>query len=134
MKPLACPKCEGTLKAIIYQNIEIDRCDNCLGIWFDSLEAEELKNRQGSESIDKGDLNEKSLSDPLTEPICCPRCEVTMIKMLDLDQYPIWYEICSQCQGIWFDAGEFKKFKSNFLPKGFFTRAKQAFSFKKKRS
>ena len=39
-----------------------------------------------------------------------------MQKMLDVDRYSIWYEQCTQCRGIWLDAGEFKKFKQNFQP------------------
>jgi Zn-finger nucleic acid-binding protein len=113
MKPITCPKCRGKLESLVYQNIEIDRCSCCAGMWFDCLEAEQLRKHQGSEMVDVGscqglpcDRSEKQLQ--------CPRCHAKMMQMLDLDLYALWYEKCSKCQGIWLDAGEFKKFKQNF--------------------
>ncbi|ACK66510.1 hypothetical protein PCC8801_2502 [Rippkaea orientalis PCC 8801] len=123
MESLICPKCGGNLEQIIYQGIEVDRCCQCAGIWFDSLEAEQLKNRKGSETIDPGYVKKNSVSESLEEPINCPRCQVRMMKMLDFDQHPIWYEICLNCQGIWFDAGEFTQFKRNFKQPGLLVQA-----------
>ncbi|MDJ0508067.1 MAG: zf-TFIIB domain-containing protein [Crocosphaera sp.] len=131
MKSLKCPKCGGTLEAIMYEDIEVDRCCQCTGIWFDSSEAENLKRLKGSEKIDIGDLNTEKATETLDATIPCPRCHVSMIKMLDLDKHPIWYETCPQCQGIWFDAGEFKKFKDNFSQPKLLSKAMRVFRFKK---
>ncbi|MEA5535886.1 zf-TFIIB domain-containing protein [Crocosphaera sp. XPORK-15E] len=131
MKMLMCPKCGGELQTIIYEDIEVDRCCQCAGIWFDSSEAEELKRRKGSENIDIGKLNWENHQEALDAQIPCPRCGISMIKMLDLDKHPIWYETCSQCQGIWFDAGEFKKYKDNFPKQGLLSKAIKAFRLKK---
>lgn len=130
MKVLSCPKCEGELQSVVYDDIEIDRCCQCSGIWFDSSEAEQLKQLKGSESIDVGQLNLENQKQSLEENVYCPRCQVPMIKILDFDKYPIWYETCPQCQGIWFDSGEFKKFKDNFS-QHLLSRAFNLFRFKK---
>lgn len=37
-----CPKCEGKLVAVPFENIEIDLCDNCGGAWLDAGELEHL--------------------------------------------------------------------------------------------
>ncbi|MEL4893869.1 zf-TFIIB domain-containing protein [Crocosphaera sp. Alani8] len=114
MKPLICPKCGGNLEPVMYEIIEVDRCCQCNGIWFDSSEAENLKNLRGSEKIDIGQLDNENQKEVLDSHIPCPRCNTPMVKMFDFDKHPIWYETCPNCQGIWFDAGEFKKFKDNF--------------------
>lgn len=127
MKSLCCPKCRGKLESIIYQGIEVDRCRKCQGIWFDCLEAEQLRELQGSESLDVGNSIAESQSDRIPQQINCPRCHLKMMQILDLDQHALWYEKCQKCNGIWFDAGEFKKFKQNFQTKSVFDRARQVF-------
>ena len=133
MKSLKCPKCGGTLEAIMYEGIEVDRCCQCKGIWFDSSEAENLKKLKGSEKIDIGNLNTENPTETetLDTNIPCPHCNISMIKMFDLDKHPIWYETCPQCQGIWFDAGEFKKFKDNFSQPKLLSKAIRVFGLKK---
>ena len=142
MNMATCPKCSAHLKPVLYQEVEIDRCLHCGGIWFDSLEAETLKQMKGSESLDSGSLEtsspfdevrgspvvaRRSLSDKVGREINCPRCYTAMMRMLDLDRYSIWYEKCSRCHGVWLDAGEFKKFKRNFTSKNLLHRAKDVF-------
>src|SRR5687767_10807612 len=39
---MRCPKCGAHLKTETYQGIEVDRCPECLGIWFDAGEAESV--------------------------------------------------------------------------------------------
>lgn len=131
MAALVCPKCGGELQAIIYEDIEVDRCCQCSGIWFDSLEAEQLKDLKGSENIDIGKFDWENHQGSLEDRINCPRCAIPMIKILDFDKHPIWYEHCPQCQGIWFDPGEFKKFKDNFSEPKLLSKALNVFRFKK---
>lgn len=127
MNPTICPKCGRGLEQVICGGIEVDRCLSCKGIWFDSLEAEQLKAVKDSERLDVGDPETGSQLDRLSEDICCPRCEEQMFRMIDIDRYSIWYEKCPKCHGVWLDAGEFKKFKENFKPKGVLSRVKQVF-------
>ena len=47
-----CPKCKSDMAKVEFKGIEIDRCTNCSGIWFDILEEEDLKKIEGSERID----------------------------------------------------------------------------------
>lgn len=115
MTELKCPKCHGILKPIVYSDIEVDRCTECLGLWFDSQEAQTLKEIAGSESIDIGDPVLGSKFNAIGD-ISCPKCKTKMTKMVDLKQSHIWYEKCPVCYGIWFDAGEFKDYKEEVLP------------------
>lgn len=124
---MQCPKCLGTLQQVVYAGIEIDRCVTCKGIWFDSLEAEQLKTIEGSESLDIGDPATGSEFNTIAGEVDCPRCQAKMIRIVDIDQHLVWYEKCPSCQGVWLDAGEFKDFKNNFQPKGILERVKQVF-------
>lgn len=48
-KTLQCPKCDGTLVEITYEDIPVDRCEKCNGVWFDAGEIELLTNREERE-------------------------------------------------------------------------------------
>ena len=105
---MKCPKCDGVLQLVIQDNIEVDRCDQCGGLWFDMLEVDRLQKAKGSASaIDTGDPDAGAQQNQQGK-IECPRCHTQMIRMVDLRQHHIWYESCPVCYGKWFDAGEFK--------------------------
>ena len=37
-----CPRCDGRLHEITFDDVRIDRCDKCHGVWLDSGELEEI--------------------------------------------------------------------------------------------
>src|SRR5512138_1860790 len=39
---MRCPRCDGTLKESEFEEILIDTCENCGGVWLDSGELEHL--------------------------------------------------------------------------------------------
>lgn len=39
---LQCPKCDGTLQETDYENIKIDVCNKCSGVWFDAGELAQV--------------------------------------------------------------------------------------------
>lgn len=126
MNKAICPKCSGLLESITYSGIEVNRCEKCDGIWFDALAAETLKEVRGSESLDRGNPYIGRQYDRITDKIKCPRCQVNLRRMLDIDRHSIWYERCPQCSGIWLDAGEFSQFKQNFRENRLLSRARSA--------
>ena len=109
-----CPKCEHPMEEVSFQGVVVDRCTLCKGLWFDTLEHERLKNIPGSESLDIGDPQVGALFNR-DDRIRCPRCAAAMIRMVDPHQSHIWYESCSSCFGVFFDAGEFTDFKQHSL-------------------
>ena len=52
---MKCPKCGSDLQEINYQNVMIDRCNECKGIWLDSGELELLT--EGQAQFTKGFFN-----------------------------------------------------------------------------
>lgn len=107
---MICPKCSAEMETVQYHNIEVDRCTMCFGIWFDMLELEDLKAMKGSETIDIGSAAVGKKYNKIQD-IKCPVCNAEMIKMVDKRQPHIWYESCSVCYGVFFDAGEFRDYK-----------------------
>lgn len=105
-----CPKCNGYMKSINYEGIEVDRCMKCYGLWFDEFELQDIKKLAGSEIIDIGDVEQGREQDK-NKIIACPKCNVPMSNMKDLKQTHITYEQCEECGGVYFDAGEFKDLK-----------------------
>jgi Zn-finger nucleic acid-binding protein len=109
---MKCPKCQSQFETITFQEIEVDRCLGCRGLWFDMLEKEDLVRIEGSEAIDIGsDQVGKKYRD--MEDVKCPHCRVEMLPMVDKDQFHIKYESCPICYGTFFDAGEFRDLKEN---------------------
>jgi hypothetical protein len=43
-----CPKCDGALMEISYDEVEIDRCTQCGGVWLDPGELERLTRQTDS--------------------------------------------------------------------------------------
>ena len=44
---MKCPKCGADLGTEDYHGIEVDRCPECRGLWFDAGEVESLVKKEG---------------------------------------------------------------------------------------
>jgi uncharacterized protein len=42
LSSMKCPRCDGTLKEINFEEVMIDTCDKCGGVWLDSSEFGQL--------------------------------------------------------------------------------------------
>lgn len=51
---MKCPKCGHDLEEINYQNVKVDRCSDCKGVWLDHGELELLG--KGNAKVTKGFL------------------------------------------------------------------------------
>ena len=89
-----------------YNNIEIDFCQSCQGIWLDQGELELLLGSAGD-----SDKITKMLKEKVTvheKPRRCPICLKKMRKIELGDQRPVMIDQCRQKHGLWFDRGELK--------------------------
>jgi len=111
---MICPKCFNEMQEVIYKRITIDRCLNCSGLWFDSMEAERLRNEWMSEFLDAGGVRNGRRYDSI-DTANCPRCYKPMLRMYDKQQHHIWYEACPDGEGRFFDSGEFSDWIHNTL-------------------
>ena len=46
---LQCPKCDGKLVETDFENIKIDVCNNCTGVWLDSGELAQIADKDKNE-------------------------------------------------------------------------------------
>jgi Zn-finger nucleic acid-binding protein len=99
------------METVLYENVEIDRCTTCQGIWFDRNEQEQLRKKAGSETIDTGSQERGEQFDTVQD-IVCPRDGAMMRHIVVANQRHIGYEKCPRCGGVFFDAGEFRDFKT----------------------
>ena len=44
---MKCPRCDGKLEENKFEEVSIDTCDKCGGVWLDSGELEQLTKREG---------------------------------------------------------------------------------------
>jgi Zn-finger nucleic acid-binding protein len=104
---MKCPKCISPMVTVTFAGIEVDRCTDCQGLFFDEFEKDQLKKIKGAGAIDIGDPGTGREFNKV-DHIQCPRCGSLMIRMVDVEQPHIWFEHCTVCGGSFFDAGEFK--------------------------
>ncbi len=43
---MKCPRCDGSLNDINFEEVSIDPCDKCGGVWLDSGELEQLTRKE----------------------------------------------------------------------------------------
>ncbi len=102
------------MEKVYFARIEVDRCTNCQGLFFDELEKDALQEAPKGDRVDIGD-RQKGRQYNKIHPIDCPRCGGRMIRMVDVDQPHIWFEKCGACGGAFFDAGEFRDLKHHTI-------------------
>lgn len=39
---MQCPRCDGRLHEAVFDDVRIDRCDKCQGVWLDAGELEQI--------------------------------------------------------------------------------------------
>lgn len=106
-----CPKCgEGkALAEVELAGIEVDRCSICNGVWLDEYELDDLLDideaelkkimeGQGSEQLDGVEGN-------------CPRDGTPLGRVRLAQSRETTVDMCSECQGLWLDGGEFKRLR-----------------------
>ena len=109
-----CPKCNAAMEKVQVQEVEVDRCTGCKGIWFDASEQEDLRKIVGSEKVDSGDRARGKVMDSIRK-VNCPVCHSPMIEMVDHKHPNVHFESCHVCYGIFFDAGEFTDYKERSI-------------------
>jgi Zn-finger nucleic acid-binding protein len=102
---MQCPKCKKSMTEVNCDDVVIDRCISCAGLWFDNGEAETLSSKWIAEFIDVGDTKVGEKMDEI-DNISCPRCGELMRRYFDLSNTHLQYEECDK-HGKFFDAGEF---------------------------
>lgn len=104
---MRCPKCVTTeLEPQVIEEVEIDRCPSCHGIWLDANELEALVRRHPRELRAEDRLFCAETGGP-SGSRTCPRCESARLIKLNSRLNPgTILDSCTICFGTWLDAGE----------------------------
>jgi len=105
---MICPVCKYDMIVVEYQNIELDYCNSCKGVWFDSRELKLLLESQGLEETKAfldGILNSQEAASS-EKKRNCPVCGHKMKKTAIGGQPETLIDICRDKHGLWFDGGE----------------------------
>ena len=105
---MICPACKSDMIVVEYHNIELDYCNDCRGVWFDSGELELLLESQDlkePETVFDGILNSQEAASQ-EEKRNCPICGRKMKKTGIGGQPEILIDGCRDNHGLWFDGGE----------------------------
>lgn len=104
---MQCPKCKTEMELWTQGQLEVDRCTACGGVFLDKGELEQVDNQNLGAVIDNAnhDRKERSTEGALAH---CHRCDVAMMPLTGADD--IEFDWCEKCEGMYFDAGELKRF------------------------
>jgi len=104
---MICPVCNNSMVVLELEQIEIDYCIDCGGIWLDAgelelmLETESERNRIINLFKKAGPGKEKSYN--------CPICGKRMLKFDIGEEEKVKIDKCKRNHGLWFDKGELQK-------------------------
>lgn len=104
---MLCPVCKDSMLVLELDQIEIDYCASCEGVWLDAgelellLETEQERKRLLSLFIEDKSVKEKSYA--------CPICGKKMKKVFVGEEKKILIDKCKKNHGLWLDKGELKE-------------------------
>jgi len=114
-----CPACSNLMIVVEHNQIELDYCTNCQGVWFDSEELELLLESMSLESLNLFLNNVINFPEakPSEKKRRCPICNQKMKKTTIGQQPEILIDVCQQGHGLWFDSGEVGQLITQLLDK-----------------
>lgn len=100
-----CPVCENAMITLELEEVEIDYCTDCGGIWLDAGELEMLlgEPEKAAQLLASFKIDSKSAEKPRR----CPICNKKMKKIIVGASAPVLLiDKCPRDHGLWFDKGE----------------------------
>jgi len=106
-----CPNCKNEFIKIELENVEIDYCIFCKGIWLDNGELEMLGSYVNYKYYKKLSFIEKIIKEKNKR---CPVCKCIMNKTALYDLPEILLDKCPK-HGLWFDKGELQSVLESYI-------------------
>jgi uncharacterized protein len=105
---MRCPVEKSDMIVVEHQQIELDYCLKCRGVWFDSGEFDLFVAVLKSQGVD---LSHQELLNPVPASVSedtrkCPICSRKMEKRWIGQEPKVIIDSCPQGDGLWFDGGE----------------------------
>jgi len=105
---MKCPTCHNLMIVVEHENIELDYCPDCSGVWFDAGELElllEATQLEGT-SLALDDILSSPESSSTEKKRKCPICGQRMKKATVGHKPAVLIDACPRGDGLWFDKGE----------------------------
>ena len=100
-----CPVCKNAMITLELQEVEIDYCTGCSGIWLDAGELELLLGEPEKAASLLDSFKIDSVTSEKTRK--CPICRKKMQKVIVGSSKPtLLIDKCRKADGLWFDKGE----------------------------
>lgn len=103
-----CPVCRSAMIVLEIEEVEIDYCTDCAGIWLDAGELEVLlEDFDQAAAVLNSFAPAQSDETPRKCPICLKKMEKVFVGQTENKQKLI--DRCRQNHGLWFDRGELQQ-------------------------
>lgn len=93
----ACPVDGGDMRILLENAVAVHSCGRCHGSWL-STTVNGHRAAPGPVSV--------RLAEPSSRKLVCPSCRNVRLKSLKKDGLEL--DVCPECRGVWFDAGELR--------------------------
>jgi len=116
---MICPVCKSDMIVVEYNNIELDHCNDCHGVWFDSTELELLLTSMNLENqtLLLDDMLKSPEAESSEKKRKCPICRKNM-KKTTIGEHPgVLVDVCPLGHGLWFDGGEMAQLLKHLIGK-----------------
>jgi Zn-finger nucleic acid-binding protein len=113
---MKCPRCGSTdFVTTQYEDVEIDRCQSCHGIWLDEgelVEIVDVRDKKFNKELVKKTVSNAFMGVPKTEhdeELICPKCGTAMNPVNYAISSGVIIDRCPNDCGVWFDNHELEK-------------------------
>lgn len=108
-EPRICIKCNTAMVPKMVEDVEVDLCPSCRGLWLDRDEIRQLAEKSDESLLELREaVAEQDAAQPAPSTVSppCPACggKLTLAVLGS-----IYVEHCSACDGIYLDRGELDK-------------------------
>jgi Zn-finger nucleic acid-binding protein len=98
---LKCPRDAADLNMGREYDIEVDRCPQCGGTWYDNDELALLEATVADEDSRRGMIDYAKRSSELNCPVCAK-----LMRAFNYRAYNLELDACTDAHGFWLDSGE----------------------------
>lgn len=103
-----CPTCHSAMPQASIAGQTVERCDGCLGCWFDPSELSAAILSTDSSATRTANKSWKPMGGSPIE-IQCPKCNIKVASSVYAHDSGIPINKCSQCQGVWLQNGQLRR-------------------------
>ena len=108
---MKCPNCSHDMVLVKYENVTIDECPGCGGVWLDDRELNAII-ADGTETFSAEEKNNAVRLKGLDRPpktLACPKCQAPMKVVNYAYNSGVFIDSCPNNHGVWLDKGELVK-------------------------